>query len=211
MGAALIRRPLVLVCLCLGSLPPHIMRAADWCPSTVVALKKKIRFARMKENFANPTSSKVHDQSRLYNDNQRESLQVDESQYRTKHALDACLCRQCRPTVDVLRSRVLHNDIPLVRVRTEASRDRLSVELEKSDYSGDFVAISHGNAQGNSQSQCTLLMIQRCVDSLKDSGSGVSTSFWMDTMPTDCPERDPEDGNINLEQIFCPCDKGAHR
>lgn len=167
-----------------------VMQAVNWCPSTIFALSD-IRFARFKEAFwffANLTPPPVHDNHQSCTSDQCASLQVDESQYQSKHVTESCLCEHCGPTINALRKIVLDDAFPLVKLFTDASTNEASLVVEEQGYRGKFVAISHvwadglGNARTNSLPRCALLKVQRHVNALVSCGSGANTPFWMDTL-----------------------------
>lgn len=165
------------------------MEADGWCSNTLATFEGLSLVVLW--YFANLEPPRSHDRHQLCTPKICNSLQVDESKYRTAHVESDCGCEYYGPPPTGLAQSVTSGTIPLVEVVARgdgqnSQKVQVVLHQEQRDVT-EFVAISHvwadgyGNPHENRLPKCVLLQLQSWVNRLF-GGDECNVYFWMDTI-----------------------------
>ncbi|OCT48718.1 hypothetical protein CLCR_04591 [Cladophialophora carrionii] len=161
-----------------------------WCPSEVSRLNQacSVVSGYFSSRLGGLGSSTIHSKCSHW---QCEAWQVDESNYRTKHANTLCDCTFVGLPTERIAEIIRGSQIPCLRL----DRHGNGLELVAIDQSAPirFTAISHvwsdglGNHAANALPHCQVRLIQERVNTIANLGSkplapSDNQPFWMDTL-----------------------------
>lgn len=168
--------------------PENRMEAAGWCPSEITMLQH--RFSVTSRYFASRLNRRRTvldhrgcDKFKCY------ALQVDETNYVTKHVSHDCLCEHVSIDLDKVKAVLNSGKVPRFRVYEDKVDGKLYLRVVED---GPYIAISHvwahglGNTMANSLPACQVKRLHGYISSLSDKVDGPShqtdIALWIDTL-----------------------------
>lgn len=168
--------------------PEDRMKAAGWCPSEITMLQH--RFSVTSRYFASRLNRRRTvldhrecDRYKCY------ALQVDETNYVTKHVSQDCLCEHVSIDLDKVKAVLNLGKVPRFQVYEDEADGNLYLRVVDD---GPYIAISHiwahglGNTVANSLPACQVKRLHGHVSSLSDKIDGPphrrDIALWIDTL-----------------------------